>query len=96
LLSREWRLIEGPEWGSARAGADPWDEYFDENLEAIFHLLRRDPYRCSHAFLGDARADERVVQTTDQAAGYRVIVFVRIVPSEKHVELGWVELETLD
>jgi hypothetical protein len=94
LLARTWRVFDGPEWTDSVKEADPADEYFARNLEAIKIWLERDPHYGSHALV-DGNDDLRVYKTKDEAAGYRLIVVIHCDVSAKTVECRWLHREQL-
>ena len=77
MIHREFELRYGEAWASTRAAADPDDDYFERNLDAMRLALEAGPYAYSQPFLTD-RDDMRVFATTDAAAGYRLVVFFRV------------------
>lgn len=87
-----WRLEPGPEWCESVRDADPGDEYFARNLEALREILRLRPYEASSPF---SEHEVRIVTTKDVAAGYRLVALIRMRPREQTVELGWLMLEDL-
>lgn len=95
MLARLWRLVEGPEWADHLAAADPGDEYFERNLEAIRDLLRLDPFGYSFPLTDRPDDEDRIYGTEDYAAGYRVLVFFRVNRRDRACTLEWVTLEPL-
>jgi hypothetical protein len=95
LRARLWRVVDGPEWAEAVEAADPSDEYFQDNLEAMRQALELGPYHYTHPYI-EERDDVRVMTTKDRKAGYRLVALVRIDASKRTVERGWVMLEPLD
>ena len=65
-------LEEGPEWQDSVEAADPHDERFGDNLEALKLALQYGPWKYSH---GLTKQDDpvRVATTKDRAAGYRLV-----------------------
>ena len=94
MLARTWRVVDGPEWTESVEEADPADEYFARNLEAIKIWLERDPHYGSHGLV-DRTDDLRVYKTRDEAAGYRLIVVIHCDASAKTVERRWLHREQL-
>jgi hypothetical protein len=93
LRARLWRLEEGPEWPKSLREADPHDEYFEDNLATARIALELDPFTYSRGLMKE-NDDVRIFTTKDPAAGYRVIIGIRI--QSRVVTLGWVEVEPLD
>ena len=94
MKARLWRVSHGPEWQSSVDEVDPCDGYFDGNLDAVEDALGLNPLRYSTPYL-DGQDDLRIFMTRDEAAGYRVVVFIRLDRAMKSVELCWVDLEPL-
>ena len=88
-----YRLVEGPDWQESLKAADPDDDRFADNLEALRLALQYAPWKYSHALVEEHDA-VRIATTRDEAAGYRLVVGFRIDPP--NVTLGWVELEPLE
>jgi hypothetical protein len=86
--------VDGPEWAESVEEADPDDEYFARNLEAIKIWLERDPFYGSHALVEGEDA-LRVYKTRDEAAGYRLIVVIHCDGDAKIVERRWLHREQL-
>jgi hypothetical protein len=91
-----WRVVRGPEWAASVAEADPGDDYFRRNLEAIELVLSVRPFGPgTGSFIEDQDEDIRLYTTSDVAAGYRVVTLFRVNRDARTVELGWVTLESL-
>ncbi len=88
-----YRLVEGPEWLESLEATDPGDERFSDNLEALKLALGYGPWKYSRPLLEEHDA-LRIATTKDPAAGYRLVIGVRIEPP--NVILGWIELELLE
>jgi hypothetical protein len=87
-------VVDGPDWAESVDKADPTDQYFARNLEAIKIWLERDPRYGSHALI-DGDDDLRVYKTKDEAAGYRLIVVIHCDAVKKIVEHRWLHRELL-
>lgn len=88
-----YRLVEGPGWQDSLSAADPGDDRFADNVQALKFALEYAPWKYSQA-LAEEHDPVRIATTKDRAAGYRLVVGIRIDAST--VTLGWVDVETLD
>ncbi|MCW2994064.1 MAG: hypothetical protein JWQ18_1559 [Conexibacter sp.] len=94
MKARLWQIAYGPEWHQSVSTADPGDGYFEDDMEACHDALGLAPFTYSHQFLD--RDDVRIFTTSDELAGYRVVVFLRIEREVTRVTLEWVMLEPLE
>lgn len=88
-----YRLVEGPEWQESLEAADPGDDRFADNLAALKLALGYGPWKYSQP-LAEDHDPVRIATTKDLAAGYRLVVGLRI--DSPNVTLGWIELERLE
>jgi hypothetical protein len=74
-----YALVPGPQWEESVAAADPGDDRFADNLEALKLALGYAPWRYSQALV-EEHDPVRIATTKDRAAGYRLVVGVRVSP----------------
>lgn len=89
-----WGVDEGPEWSAAVNDADPGDERFADNLQALRDAIAVAPFKYTRPLAAENEY-ERYGTTKDVAGGYRLVVFVRVDVIATRCELVWVELEWL-
>lgn len=90
----EWALIPGSEWQDSVDRLRSARKRLDHNLEALLDGLRLDPFSYSRPLIAED-ANERYGTTKDVAYGYRLVVFVHVLPNRNACELGWVAAEDI-
>ncbi len=92
MLYPLWRVVEGPEWQESVDAANPYDAYYEFNIETIRLALQLNPYSDSTAPFLDGQDDARVFETNDAAGGYRVAAFYFVDRESHSVELRWMAI----
>lgn len=89
-----WGIDEGPEWEASVVAADPGTDRFQENLKALRDAIAVNPFGYTRPLVKETEY-ERYGTTKDVAAGYRLVIFIRVDVAATRCELVWVELEWL-
>ena len=76
------------------ANEDPGDARYRENIRALRDAIAVNPFAWTRPLIEEIEL-ERYGTTRDGAAGYRLVVFVRVDVDTRTCVLAWVKLERL-
>ncbi len=96
-----WRLRDGPGWTESVEAAENdaiensifGPDRFQANLEAICDALAYNPFEYSRPLVEGVDDDLRYGTTKDVAAGYRLVVLVRLHRMSRTIERAWMTTE---